>query len=228
MDEWRTILYPLGFLSIILFGLRFLVQWWQSEKARRSVASELFWHLSLAGNLMLFVHSFIQFQVHICLIQACNAVISWRNLNMMQKKKPPVSLKTMIYLMIAAILFTLLGFKAQEIFLNQSSIWFRIPTAPWQTESRQSIPMFWHILGGLAYCLFSIRFWLQWWATEVSQTSLFPKSFWWLSLIGALFSIIYFYHIHDSVNLIGPLLGIIPYVRNIILMQKSKMSSQNG
>ena len=226
MDDWRVILYPLGFLSSIAFGIRFLVQWLQSEQAHKSIVSPLFWKISLIGNLLLLIHSFIQVQIHVCAIQACNAVISWRNLNLMQTNRPPVSFPTVIFLFCCALFFTIVSFAAQDWILTQKGDWFRIPIAPWQTSMQTSTSFFWHLLGSIAYFLFSSRFWIQWWLAEKSHESILPLSFWWLSLIGALLSICYFIHIGDSVNLIGLLFGIIPYIRNIMMIYTTKSAEQ--
>lgn len=222
MDEWRTFLYPLGFLSGIAFGARFIIQWLQSEKAGKSIVPRSFWELSLLGNLLLLIHSFIQVQYPICIIQVCNAVISWRNLNLMQSKRPPVSLSAVIELLAGSILLISLAFAAQSWFIGEEGSWLRIPKAPWQTSAADPISLFWHALGTVGTILFSSRFWIQWWFAERSHASNLPLSFWWLSLSGALLSIAYFIRIGDSVNLIGPLLGLIPYIRNLMLMRKKE------
>ncbi len=226
MDEWRTFLYPLGFLSALAFGARFIIQWLQSEKAQKSLVTRSFWQLSLLGNILLMMHSFIQIQYHIYIVQVCNAVISWRNLNLMQTKRPPLSLRTVCLLLIGIMLASSLAFAFQDWLLIGEGNWFRIPIAPWQSSSISSVPLFWHILGTLGTLLFSSRFWVQWWFAERAHKSQLPLSFWWLSLIGALLSIAYFIHIDDSVNLVGPLLGLVPYVRNLMLMQKKQAVSQ--
>lgn len=226
MDEWRTFLYPLGFLSALAFGARFIIQWLQSERAQQSLVPRSFWVLSLAGNLLLMIHSFIQIQFHICLVQVCNAAISWRNLDLMQTKRPPISFKWVCIIMAGSVLAISLAFAAQDWWLMREGSWFRIPTAPWQTSSNPSIPFFWHILGTIGYLLFSSRFWVQWWMAEKAHASRLPLSFWWLSLIGAVFSIAYFLRMSDSVNLIGPLVGIIPYLRNLMLIHKNKTAVQ--
>lgn len=222
MDEWRTFLYPLGFLSAFAFGSRFIIQWLQSEKAGRSFVSSSFWYLSLVGNLLSTLHSVIQVQYPVCLVQACNAVISWRNLNLMQTQRPPRSLQTVIFFLIGVIFLVSLAFIFQDWLFVREGDWFRIPVAPWQKGFVPPISFFWHAWGTLAYLLFSSRFWIQWWLAEKAHTSQLPLVFWWLSLGGALLSIAYFLRIGDSVNLLGPLLGIIPYIRNLMLMYKTK------
>jgi lipid-A-disaccharide synthase-like uncharacterized protein len=222
VDEWRTFLYPLGFLSAFTFAARFIVQWVQSEKAQRSVVPRLFWQLSLCGNLLLLLHSFIQVQYPICLMQAINAVISWRNLNLMQTQHSPVTFRTARWLLMGACVLTTLGFIAQDWMLMQGGQWFRVPTAPWQKVSIHSISPLWHGLGAIGYLLFCSRFWVQWWLAEKAQASHLPLSFWWLSLSGALLSMTYFVYTRDSVNLLGPSLGLIQYIRNLMLIYKVK------
>lgn len=223
MEDLRTWLYPLGFLSAFVFGFRLLLQWFQSEKAQESIVRPSFWRLSLLGNILLFLHSFVQIQFHVCVVQACNAIISWRNLNLMQTRKPPISFFSMIILLIAGVFLTIFLFGIQDRLLSSSNNWLRIPTAPWQNQPLNSIPFFWHIVGGFSYFLFSSRSWVQWLEAEKAGTGLLPLSFWWISLIGALFSVAYFNYISDSVNLIGPAIGIIPYTRNLIMIYRSKV-----
>jgi lipid-A-disaccharide synthase-like uncharacterized protein len=42
----------IGYLSQIIFGSRFYVQWLASEKRKQSVVPVLFWWLSLVGSIM--------------------------------------------------------------------------------------------------------------------------------------------------------------------------------
>lgn len=225
IEEWRSFLYPLGFLSGIAFGARFIIQWLQSEKEGRSLVSRLFWQLSLIGNVLLVLHSLIQVQFHVCIIQACNGLISWRNLDLMQTKKAAISIKKMALLLVLVCLLVMITFMVQQFFLPSHESWFRIPLAPWQTQ-KGSLSMTWHLIGFAGYILFSSRFWIQWWFAEQAHKSYLPPSFWWLSLIGAIASSIYFLHIRDLVNLIGPIIGLVPYVRNLMLIYKTRRISQ--
>lgn len=224
MEEWRTLLYPLGFLSAIAFGGRFIIQWLASERAQKTVVPRSFWLLSLAGNLLLALHSLIQVQYHICLVQSCNAVISWRNLNLMRNKEAQVSFSTTLWLLAWTVMATALLFWGQDLLLGARTHWFRTPITPWQTQPTDNISFYWHFLGTMAYLLFSSRFWLQWIISERTQQSELPPSFWWLSLGGAFFSIVYFLHLGDWVNLIGPLVGLIPYIRNLMLQLRTRPS----
>lgn len=48
--------YVIGFLGEAIFGSRMLVQWIASEKAKKNIVPELFWYLSLAGSVLVFVY----------------------------------------------------------------------------------------------------------------------------------------------------------------------------
>lgn len=220
-EEWRALLYPLGFLAALAFGSRFLIQWLASELQQRSVVVRSFWRLSLAGNLLLWTHSMIQAQVHICLIQVCNMVIAWRNLNLMQSKRPTAQLRTVVVVMAAAVAMTVTLFTVLNTELsNQPTTWMRIPRLPWDDKTTVAVGAAWHLIGLSGVVLFSLRFWAQWWTAEHRHSSALEPSFWWISLVGAIMTVLYFWRIRDPVNLIGPVVGMIPYIRNLMLIRK--------
>lgn len=215
MESWRTLLYPLGFISSFAFGARFMLQWLASEIERRSVVTKSFWHLSLIGNVALLIHAFIQAQFHVCLVQVCNAIISWRNLDLMQNKHP-ASLSFVFYLLVGSIAATCAIFFVQGYILGSTfQDWFRMPV--WNAHVPRQVGMEWHIVGAFGLILFSSRFWIQWWCAEKAKASYLGRGFWWLSLVGGSLSLIYFIRIEDPVNVLGPAFGLIPYIRNLML-----------
>lgn len=223
IEQWREILYPLGFLSSLAFTLRFLFQWIYSEKIKESAVTTGFWQLSIAGNIFLFLHSFIQIQFHVCVVQACNAVIAWRNLNLMNPKRTQWKLVSVISMLAVAIIFSTLAFAVQGLVLDQSDAeWFRTPVLPWGSKHGSEISWLWHGIGSFGILLFNSRFWVQWWEAETSRKSYLSASFWWLSLIGSVLSLAYFARLGDVVNYIGPLFGLIPYIRNLMLIRQAK------
>lgn len=204
------LLYPLGYLSTLAFALRFIVQWLYSEAKGQSLVIAPFWWLSLTGNLLLLIHSLIQMQFHVSLIQSINAVISWRNLDLM---KPPALQKSFPFTL---AFMALSSFSVTSFFFFTDREWFRIP------DPQVTLFWGWHLIGLFGLILFSFRFVLQWWEAEKAHTSLLGAPFWIMSLAGGALSVIYFSLIHDGVNLIGPLFGMIPYARNLILIAKKK------
>jgi lipid-A-disaccharide synthase-like uncharacterized protein len=222
IESWRILLYPLGLLSGIAFGLRFIIQWLQSEMKGQSVVNASFWRFSLVGNFLLLAHSLIQIQFHVAVIQACNAVISWRNLNLLQKKHAPASFRTVISLLFLSVACVSILFILHDLFIsNTAGQWFRIPIAPWQEIEAEDVPLIWHLMGFAGFALFSSRFWIQWWQAEHERQSRLSPAFWWTSLLGALLALSYSIRIQDTVNAIGPALGLIPYVRNLMLIKKA-------
>ena len=211
------------------FSSRMLLQWIASEAKGRCVVMPAFWKLSLCGNLLLALHSLVQVQLHVCLIQTCNAVISWRNLNLMQPPDKQISFRQTIIFLAGGILTTLIIFFVNGLFLPENSeALFRVPTTPWHDNANLHISFGWHLIGFLGLILFGSRFWVQWWCAEQQKTSYLSRSFWWISLLGEGLCLAYFLKIKDPVNSIGPAFGLIPYIRNLMLIYKKHPSTCEG
>jgi len=225
IGEWREWLYPLGFLSAIAFGSRMILQWTASEVKGKSIVMPNFWKLSLCGNILLAVHAFIQIQFHVCLIQACHAVISWRNLNLMKPPAFQASFARVLNLFFIASGLVFFAFIFQGTLIG-SQEWFRVPTLPWQFHNEIRLSAFWHLLGFFGLALFSSRFWLQWWCAEKYRQSYLGGAFWWVSLVGEGLCLVYFLRINDPVNFIGPAFGMIPYIRNLMLIYRPRPKLQ--
>jgi lipid-A-disaccharide synthase-like uncharacterized protein len=46
-----------GFTGQMMFSLRFIIQWWYSERRKRSVIPVAFWFFSLAGGVTLLAYA---------------------------------------------------------------------------------------------------------------------------------------------------------------------------
>ncbi len=223
IEALRSFLYPFGFLSSIAFGLRFLVQWWASERKKRSVVPKIFWHLSLTGNVLLMLHSLIQIHFPMYILQSQHILLSWRNLNFMGKR--PVRLRTIISLLLFIALATTSLFIIYQMAIGTGDVlWIR------PLGAKRSAPTWLHIVGCIGIGAFSFRFWLQWWEAEKNTKSLLSEKFWWISLFGAFVTAFYFYKTRDFVNIVGPLFALIPYIRNLMLLktQAAPCSSLEG
>ncbi len=213
IDNLRTTLYPLGLLASVFFTLRFFLQWIGSEKKKESRVTRSFWHLSWIGNLILAIHAFIQTQFPLAVLQGVGAAIAWRNLELMRPNPRP--LKTFLPKMIA------LPIVIAALFFLQPFEWMRPPTLPWTGKQAEHATFLWHFAGFLGMVLFSSRFWIQWWSAEKSNVSYLGKAFWWMSLLGSLLSLLYFIRLNDVVNIAGYGVGVIPYLRNLMLLKKT-------
>ena len=70
----------IGFVGQALFSMRFVVQWLQSEKVRRSVIPLAFWYFSLAGGILLTAYAFHRGDPVFIVGQSMGLAIYLRNL----------------------------------------------------------------------------------------------------------------------------------------------------
>lgn len=77
----------LGFLAQGLFSARFLVQWFASERAKRSIVPTSFWYLSMAGGLLLLAYAIWRRDPVFILGQSTGAFIYSRNIYLIWKEK---------------------------------------------------------------------------------------------------------------------------------------------
>jgi lipid-A-disaccharide synthase-like uncharacterized protein len=73
----------------------------------------------------------------------------------------------------------------------------------------------WIALGFLAQALFTMRFAVQWIASERAGRSVVPMAFWVFSIGGGLLLLIYALHRRDPVFIAGQGLGVFIYLRNL-------------
>ena len=76
-----------GFAGQALFTARFLVQWLQSERVRRSVIPMAFWYLSLAGGALLLIYALHRRDPVFILGQAAGAVVYIRNIVLILRER---------------------------------------------------------------------------------------------------------------------------------------------
>lgn len=77
----------IGLAGQALFSARFIIQWWASEKARRSVVPKTFWYFSLAGSAVLLTYAIYRVDPVFILGQAAGFAIYLRNLWLIEVEK---------------------------------------------------------------------------------------------------------------------------------------------
>ena len=82
------------------------------------------------------------------------------------------------------------------------------------------------IFGFAGQALFSARFIVQWIASEAKKQSVIPLAFWYFSLAGGVFLLIYAILRHDPVFILGQAAGLIVYVRNLILIFRQRAAAR--
>lgn len=81
---------------------------------------------------------------------------------------------------------------------------------------------FWLVFGIGAQLVFGSRFILQWIASEREGRSVMPLSFWFLSILGGLMTLVYGFVRKEPVIIIGQALSTIIYARNLVLIFRER------
>jgi lipid-A-disaccharide synthase-like uncharacterized protein len=80
----------------------------------------------------------------------------------------------------------------------------------------------WLGVGFLAQLMFSMRFIVQWIASERARRSIVPETFWYFSLVGGAMLLAYAVYRLDPVFMLGQAMGLVIYSRNIYFIRASK------
>lgn len=82
-DFWTA----LGLFGQFIFFMRFVVQWWASEKAGRSVLPMSFWYFSVLGTVILLVYGWQRQDLVILVGFSLALVIYARNIVLVKREK---------------------------------------------------------------------------------------------------------------------------------------------
>jgi lipid-A-disaccharide synthase-like uncharacterized protein len=87
----------------------------------------------------------------------------------------------------------------------------------------------WKIVGWSGSAIFSIRFFLQWIASERAKKSIIPVGFWECSVLGSLLALSYFaIYRRDSVGVLMTLAPLPLYIRNLYLKWREVLSERKA
>jgi lipid-A-disaccharide synthase-like uncharacterized protein len=79
----------------------------------------------------------------------------------------------------------------------------------------------WVAFGLLGQLFFTLRFVVQWLASEKSGRSTMPIAFWYFSLLGGAMLFVYaLWYRHDLVFTLGQAVGLFVYTRNLMLIRR--------
>lgn len=76
-----------GFLGQALFSMRFLVQWFCSERQRKSVIPIEFWYFSVAGGVTLLSYAVYRKDPVFIVGQVTGLVVYLRNLHLIRREQ---------------------------------------------------------------------------------------------------------------------------------------------
>ena len=77
---------------------------------------------------------------------------------------------------------------------------------------------FWLAFGIVAQLVFTGRFLVQWVASERAGRSVVPVAFWVLSMVGGMMTLVYGIQRREPVIIMGQVLAVFIYVRNLMLI----------
>ena len=80
----------------------------------------------------------------------------------------------------------------------------------------------WVLVGFIAQILFTMRFLVQWIASERVGKSVIPLAFWWFSIGGGVLLLIYALYRRDPVFIAGQGFGVFVYLRNLYLVMRER------
>ena len=87
----------------------------------------------------------------------------------------------------------------------------------------------WILLGFVAQAFFTMRFVVQWLASERAKRSVVPVAFWFFSLGGGSLLLVYAIVRQDPVFILGQGLGLFIYIRNLwLIANERKAMRPNG
>ncbi|MFQ5626846.1 MAG: lipid-A-disaccharide synthase N-terminal domain-containing protein [Methyloligellaceae bacterium] len=96
----------------------------------------------------------------------------------------------------------------------------------WASVSMKELT--WLAVGFGAQLMFSLRFLVQWIASERARRSLVPEIFWYFSVAGGAMLLTYAIYRMDPVFILGQSMGLIIYSRNIYFIWRAKVQSGDG
>ena len=85
-----------------------------------------------------------------------------------------------------------------------------------------TVDRLWLAFGLLGQIVFGARFIVQWIASERKRESHIPIVFWYISILGGIILTAYAIHKRDAVFIIGQGAGLIVYIRNLMLIYRSR------
>jgi lipid-A-disaccharide synthase-like uncharacterized protein len=83
----------------------------------------------------------------------------------------------------------------------------------------------WIILGFVAQGLFTMRFLVQWIASERAGRSVIPLAFWIFSIAGGVLLLVYALYRKDAVFIAGQAFGTFVYVRNLYFVLRERRAA---
>jgi lipid-A-disaccharide synthase-like uncharacterized protein len=86
----------------------------------------------------------------------------------------------------------------------------------------------WILLGFVAQAMFTMRFVVQWVASERAKRSVVPAAFWTFSILGGALLLVYAIYRKDPVFIAGQAAGLFIYFRNVWFILREKKETRES
>ncbi len=86
----------------------------------------------------------------------------------------------------------------------------------------------WVLLGFFAQAMFTMRFLVQWIASERAGRSVIPVAFWIFSVAGGLTLLAYALYRRDVVFIVGQAFGVFVYLRNLYFIVRDRRATASA
>ncbi|WP_078013573.1 lipid-A-disaccharide synthase N-terminal domain-containing protein [Hymenobacter sp. CRA2] len=204
----ETVALLIGLTSQLLFSSRIVLQWVQSERAKRVLVPTLFWQISLVSSLLMIIYGMLRHDPVILAAQIISYAIYIRNLQLLGEwRKLNAWFRAGAYVFPLAVL-----------------AWFVVGNQHFSLQQmlRNRIPGGVLVLGAVGQTIFLLRFVYQWIYSERKGESVLPLSFWVVSLVGSVLILAYAFlrQPMDKVLILGNVFGTVVYARNIVLLRR--------
>jgi lipid-A-disaccharide synthase-like uncharacterized protein len=200
----------IGLTSQLLFSSRIVLQWVQSERAKRVLVPTLFWQISLISSFLMILYGMLRHDPVILAAQLISYAIYIRNLQLLGEwRKLSAPFRVGAYVFPVAML-----------------AWFTVGNRHFSLQAMLShgIPTGVLLLGVVGQAVFLLRFVYQWLYSERKGESILPLSFWVVSLVGSVMILTYaiLRRPVDVVLIVGNIFGTVVYARNIVLLRREQ------
>ncbi|AIZ63961.1 lauroyl acyltransferase [Hymenobacter sp. DG25B] len=208
----QTVALGIGLVSQLLFSSRIVLQWIQSERAKRVLVPTLFWQISLISSFLMIVYGILRHDPIILAAQIISYGIYIRNLQLLGEwRKLNPWFRAGAYVFPVAMLAWFVA--GNQHFSLRTMLDNRIPGGVL-------------LLGAIGQTIFLLRFVYQWLYSERKGESTLPLSFWVISLLGSALILVYALLRQDVVLIIGNVFGTVVYARNIVLLRREQARLQ--
>jgi lipid-A-disaccharide synthase-like uncharacterized protein len=200
----------IGLTSQLLFSSRIVLQWVQSERAKRVLVPTLFWQISLISSFLMIIYGMLRHDPVILSAQLISYGIYIRNLQLLGEWRKLHGL-----------------FRAGAyVFPLATLAWFVVGNQHFSLAAMLShgIPSGVLALGAIGQAIFLMRFVYQWLYSERKGESVLPLGFWIVSFVGSILILAYaiLRRPVDAVLIVGNVFGTVVYARNIVLMRREE------